>query len=59
MRRKFMHPKNEAPTEPAFLYPIMGMEEIVSFSHKVWFAQKNDYLLCLKIQSSDLPSKML
>lgn len=29
-----MYPKNEAPTEPTFLRPVIGMEEIVSFSHK-------------------------
>lgn len=29
-----VHPEKEAPTEPAFLDPNMGMEETVSFTHK-------------------------
>ena len=54
-----MHPEKEAPTEPVFSDPVIGMEETVPFTHKIEHTQQNDYTLYLKIQASDLPSRML
>lgn len=34
MSKKFMHPEKETSAEFASLYPIIGMEETVPFTHK-------------------------
>lgn len=55
-----MHLEKEAPTELAFLYPIMGMKWIVSFTYKESLACSVKLLLIASQNTgSDLPSKVL